>query len=74
MHSWPRDEKPDEVFENVYPCVHKFRYLTASRVPTNACSAATDVVLAVQTPWSRLPAKKTNTFTLIQLACLGSMM
>ncbi|CAM9957605.1 unnamed protein product, partial [Hapterophycus canaliculatus] len=29
---------------------------------------------AAQTPWSRLPAKKTNTFTLIQLACLGSMM
>lgn len=30
--------------------------------------------LVTQTPWARLPAVKTNTFTLIQLACLGSMM
>lgn len=29
---------------------------------------------AAQAPWSRLPVMKTNIFTLIQLACLGSMM
>lgn len=34
----------------------------------------TDKTLRPKAPWNKLPAKKTNIFTLIQLACLGSMM
>ncbi|CAM9265250.1 unnamed protein product [Scytosiphon promiscuus] len=57
-----------------------FLYLGVSGLPGNELWDRTKLLFTDKklrpktTPWSRLPAKKTNTFTLIQLACLGSMM